>query len=800
MKSVFMLCDYGLAYSTVLKLFENNITIHDIIDNPECVDKTFGKNNKKTNEIKLIAIEVLKSENNYSLYDLMPYGLSKTIISLLLNNNISFNDINETLKQKEFISNSTYSKIMNSYNEFIIHRNLKRDLDEDKLILIIKNFYRHNFFSIEDLSQLLEKKMYDTQNILFFLQNLLNKRHIRRNEKGYYLSRPSLKKELDKISNKNNHYDIVMKKLLGNTLESIGTDYNVTRERIRQIVKKELNRLPEVYEDEKYKEIFTTYHFDCDLFCELYSENKIVYYYLKEKYDIGDLEPSKLIENNNVSKLQLEILKKKYNLINFYGENIVVNRTNILISILKNVNVSVEYSELISQYNKIIDDYNLELEPLTEDDFRNIDRILSQSTNVLCDSGRYYRYYNTDELDTEDIFGLEQILNVDSGGYSTEFFYKNNTVLMKQLDIRNGYELHNLLRKKIGNFNGKIIYSRMPDILIDCEDKREFILNQIQEMSPIGLEEFVDYMYKNYGHRINSFTALMQSEFNKFITNGIVMIDSPEFTIEQTEMLNKRLQDDIYSILTIKEMLTELFDVDDFKLLNNLNFSKLGYKLRGNYIMKSEITNLEAYLRKIILSSDYYEIKPEMKKIGSTFTNYLYKFIYNLDLFKIADEKYITIKKMNEMGISKDDIKLYIEEINDSIIDEKFFNLYTLNEKYKSKFINYNFPDCFYESLISTIPDIKTFKIKNNYLFIRTEEQATREQFINSFIKKNKTYINEIKNAIYNNYNIDLEEYYIREFINRKKYYFDTSTDCVFLNKDLYEEEVNEFDILQFID
>ena len=134
------------------------------------------------------------------------------------------------------------------------------------------------------------------------------------------------------------------------------------------------------------------------------------------------------------------------------------------------------------------------------------------------------------------------------------------------------------------------------------------------------------------------------------------------------------------------------------------------------------------------------------------------------------------------------------------IIDEKFFNLYTLNEKYKSKFINYNFPDCFYESLISTIPDIKTFKIKNNYLFIRTEEQATREQFINSFIKKNKTYINEIKNAIYNNYNIDLEEYYIREFINRKKYYFDTSTDCVFLNKDLYEEEVNEFDILQFID
>lgn len=29
-----------------------------------------------------------------------------------------------------------------------------------------------------------------------------------------------------------------------------------------------------------------------------------------------------------------------------------------------------------------------------------------------------------------------------------------------------------------------------------------------------------------------------------------------------------------------------LFDVNDFKLINNLNMSKLGYKLRGNYIRK----------------------------------------------------------------------------------------------------------------------------------------------------------------------------------------------------------------------
>ena len=91
--------------------------------------------------------------------------------------------------------------------------------------------------------------------------------------------------------------------------------------------------------------------------------------------------------------------------------------------------------------------------------------------------------------------------------------------------------------------------------------------------------------------------------------------------------MSEKLTEDIYSIATIKRMLTDYFDVNDFKLLNSLNLSKLGYRLRGNYIMKNNIISLENYLREIILTSDYYEIPPEMRKIGSTFSSYLYKFI-----------------------------------------------------------------------------------------------------------------------------------------------------------------------------
>ena len=85
------------------------------------------------------------------------------------------------------------------------------------------------------------------------------------------------------------------------------------------------------------------------------------------------------------------------------------------------------------------------------------------------------------------------------------------------------------------------------------------------------------------------------------------------------------------------------------------------------------------------------------------------------------------------------------------------------------------------------IPEVKSFRMKNNTLFIKTNDSATREKFINSFINTSKKYIKDISNEIHNNYNIEVENYYIRQFINRKKYYLDSSTDCVYESREKYE-------------
>lgn len=648
MYSIFRLCDYGIPYNTVLRLKDNNITCNSIINNPDCLNTVLGTKSERAEEIKNIIHDLVNSEQKFSIYDLMYFGLSKTITELLVNNDISIDDINDSLIHKDFIGDSTFRKIMKSYNEFIMNNNIKLKLTSELLLSLIKNIYSYEAFNYEQLAEEVAKCNYEVLDLSILLENFLNKKILKKEDSNYSLVKPRLKEELDKIKDQN-HKDIILKKLTGRTLESIGSEYNVTRERIRQIIQKEIKKFVITREEEKYKEIFETYNFDCDLFCEFFNVNDYVYYYLREKYKMGDTEPSELIDSWNLDKRQLAILKRKYNLITYKGENIVVKKINILNAILKQSEKAMEYSEIMSEYNKIIEINNLDIDLISEADFRNIDSILNRSNYVLCDVGRYYRYYDIDALDEEDVNALQKMLDVEPGDYSSEFFFNSNELLMKNIDIKNEYELHNLLRKYIGNYNGKITYSRMPDIFIDCDDKNAFVDNLIHELSPISLDEFVDYVYQNYGHKNNTFRALLVSNFSKYITNGQIISECPEFTEEQMNILNEKLTEDIYSIITIKELLTDLFDVNDFKLINNLNMSKLGYKLRGNYIMKSSISNLEGYLRNIILNSDYYEIKPEMKKIGSTFSSYLYKFIYNLDLFEIDNEKYITIKKLNEL-------------------------------------------------------------------------------------------------------------------------------------------------------
>lgn len=924
MKSIFLLCEFGIPYNTVLALYNKDITIEDILKNKDILDKLFLDSRKIYQILRVVDKAYLCSDEN-SVFELIEFGLSKAIVLNLLHKNIRLKNIDKDIQEKYNIGQSTYQKIEDALQAYLSSKNIRRNLDssklfdliydmfqnksfelndliaglenhnynfdettenhlnhlieekklekknglynvtytiydlinygldygivmflkeknvelsdipeddfaslyhitpskykkilysfesfirdtgycihltENKMLQIIKKDYKYNLFNLDQLLYKLENKKFSTEKVNEFLTNLINLNEIVKVDDQYRLSYSTLEQELEKINNQNNHRDMVLKKISGLTLEQIGIEYGVTRERIRQIVSKELRRMPIVQEEEELKDYFMKYNFDVVTFTKMFNKSENVYYYLKEKYQLGDIELSELLNDETITEEQRQIISEKYNLINLYDEYIIASKNNILISILKKLEKQVDFYELRNIYNNIIEEYSLDLDLIPEKEFRNIDAILGRSIYVLNTKGRNYRYYNCNDIDEEEKEELTKLLDIEPGVYSSELFFKDNPLLMKELNILDEYELHNLFRKVLEP-NEDIIYSRMPDIYIRCNDKQQFTESLIQELSPVNVDEFVEFVYQSYGHKKASFKSYLQTNFAHYININTLSSSCEKFNDEQYEFMKNYLKEDIYSTNTIKQLLTDEFDVKNFKLLNNLNFSMLGYKVRGNYIMKASINNVENYLRNLICSLDFYEASPELKKIGSTYSSYLYKLIYDKKLFKYDENKYITIKKLETMGITEYDIDDFINKIGDIIPENEYFNLFVLNTDFESKLFDLNLPECFYETLIMIIPNVKTFRVKNNTIFIKTTETATREKFINSFIVKDKTYISEIKMQIKNLFNIELQEYYIKEFINRNKYYLHSSTDCVYLNKKIYENEVNQWDILQYID
>lgn len=390
MKSVFLLCEYGISYNTISQLYERNITLEDIINNNDIIDNILGTGEKK-NQILLNLDKAYSRSDNFSVYDLIEFGLSKNIVEFLFENKIRISDIDETIKEKYEISENTYNKIINAIQLMVKSKNISLNLTNSSLFSLIKSNFNNSNFTIYELIDLIESKHYKFDDeTLLLLEELIRQNKIKKNENLYFIPYkvedlkkyglsnllvkflnendvklsnileknfalpfevlpskynkvleafnkfrqdtnyileltnenmitlikkyfenepfkieqfidkieecgflknnlddlisyaiennilkkkndifsvvyPTLKQELEKINNKNFHKDMVIKKLSGMTLEQIGDEYGVTRERIRQIVTKELNKISTVSEEE-YKHYFIKYNIDVETF------------------------------------------------------------------------------------------------------------------------------------------------------------------------------------------------------------------------------------------------------------------------------------------------------------------------------------------------------------------------------------------------------------------------------------------------------------------------------------------------------------------------------------------------------
>ena len=129
----------------------------------------------------------------------------------------------------------------------------------------------------------------------------------------------------------------------------------------------------------------------------------------------------------------------------------------------------------------------------------------------------------------------------------------------------------------------------MLNVLINCQNKEEFILSMIYKYSPISLIDFCKLLRDSYGHREDTIASYLSLNFGKYITNGMISVDVRDLSYEESEKIMKNMDKAIYPIVEVEKLLEELDIKDGNKFLNNLNLNKLGYKIVGSFVVKKII-------------------------------------------------------------------------------------------------------------------------------------------------------------------------------------------------------------------
>ena len=164
MKSLFLLCEYGIPTSTIEILRKNNVTFDDILFNTNKLNQIFGESSIKKQQIIDKANKLSLIEKQFSIYELFEYGLSKGIVDKLFELNINITDINKETLLENKITGATYQKVINAYREWAKNTDYKIPLNINNLKNLIKTNIGHTTFEKEELERLINENGYDSQN------------------------------------------------------------------------------------------------------------------------------------------------------------------------------------------------------------------------------------------------------------------------------------------------------------------------------------------------------------------------------------------------------------------------------------------------------------------------------------------------------------------------------------------------------------------------------------------------------------------------------------------------------------
>ncbi|MDP9726008.1 hypothetical protein J2W44_005110 [Priestia aryabhattai] len=802
--TLYCLLEFNISKSHIEKLVAEEFVINDFLVVSEKLIQMQMKKKSLIQKVIDVLPELNEAVYEQSVYKLGAAGLSSVNIQLLVDHNITYLQL-ESMTYDIFFEcigrknkKASFERIKEAYKacETLFQLDISHKMYNFHLLQYCDQLAPRHYVTVEELRDvlsayiLLPKAEIDVPCIEQFLE--------KKTAENYLTYAPHLgfakkyKTVKAFLASDFNEKDILIRRMNGETLQEIGDSLGVSRERIRQKEAKVLSRLPELEEIIYYKDVFEAYNWnDEKLFSAVYDESVEVYQLLSLTIKRGNTSVLEALGKLTLTDAQQSIILEHFDCYINYEQRVMSynNKMTFFEHLMFHLGqTAVSNEEFIEVANTYIAEHQLNPSLVFTD--RSVLGIADRSQKNIRTKSNGFRFYDTTKIDPEAFHQLKELLDLDPGVYNMSKLFKENEVLMDELNIDSEYELHNLYKKCI-EVEG-VTFTRMPEFSVQTT-KDDFLKNLFYELAPITIEEFLAYVEANYGLRQDSLYSLLYNDYLEFIDNNEIKVDYAEVSEEEYALVSSLLKHDIYTVQELITLGSEHIENFKEKFVNNQALMKLSYNLKGLFVLHHAYASVDQYFTQLILKNELFKNSRTHHFKTNHFLTALYDLEKSLDVVKIAPDVYLTNRKLQNAGVTKAELVAYRNAAVEFANIPYFTYRYLKNEGFQHEIEDYGFDEIFYERIIWSHPQLRSLHTRKCTIFTKQQtKEFTLKEVIEWLLIQNGEPIDfdVLQNRMQNEFGIDVKRDKVMYVIQNSTMYYSKEINKVYRSKEAFYETI----------
>lgn len=624
---------------------------------------------------------------------------------------------------------------------------------------------------------------------------------------------PSVFDVLEECTIEPRYKEIFRQRLSGKTLEEIGNEQGFTRERVRQLSQKAIELLHRFlkntyglqYRDEDfYTYLYENYDTPKEMWCHYIGVPNKTLAYLSNVCTRGS-KPIEEAMNDPAVNVSL-----KYRIRDYLNRNMLLidgilleKRGGVIenYAMEKYCRDEMTYDDFIDRYNSLLQDNGIDFDEklyYTDKIRRTRSNRLSDSMCCLWKQWERLRFYNIAERDYSELLETLNLAEFQNTEVSTLKFMNDYPDLMKKYDIRDQYELHNLLKKIVDPGTCQdIVFSRQPTIRFGQFDRNQAIREIIEIFSPISANELTAYLQAEYGYDAATSMANYLLPFMQYYHNGVFSVSFQQIPEARVQLLKDNLPDDFYFISEIKEIYRRIWPDANLDDINHRSLQMMGYTVLEKYILTRHKT-ADRFFRDVLLKDDVFSITAIRKRFGSI---QMYHQIWlelrrNMDILLFDKDQYLNIRRLEKLGITKTDLMDYCNQIFEQAPENSLFTVHSLKGQSSSKLCSLGFGTLFFEELLVVSGKFLYGHVFGTEVFYKgtLPGGVSRKYFCTETLKTYESV--ELEDYIADMYEIYgsrvTDKYDIVTAISGTEFYYDNIMQKIYRSKSEYYAEFDE--------